>query len=157
MSCEQVIASLRASFEDRLLRLDQPTDNRLYLSVDAKHIVDTARFLGGDLHCRLQTVTGLDGPQHMEMLYHWAADRLGLLITVRTLIPRDEPKLASISKVCPAATWIERELWELLGVGFDGHPDITHLLLADDWPQGQYPLRRDFRKQAADHEQGQEM
>ena len=55
---------------------------------------------------------------------------------------RAEPVLDSIAGVCPAAEWIEREIWELLGVDFRGHPDLRHLLLDDHWPQGDYPLRR---------------
>jgi NADH-quinone oxidoreductase subunit C len=44
--------------------------------------------------------------------------------------------------MCPAAEWIEREMWELLGIKFLGHPDLRHLLLSDDWPEDNFPLRR---------------
>ena len=47
--------------------------------------------------------------------------------------------------LCPAAEWIEREMWELLGIDFKNHPDMRHLLLDDDWPEGNYPLRRSVR------------
>jgi NADH-quinone oxidoreductase subunit C len=50
--------------------------------------------------------------------------------------------LESIAEICPAAEWIEREIWELLGVEFEGHPDLRHLLLDDNWPADDYPLRR---------------
>ena len=46
-----------------------------------------------------------------------------------------------------AAEWIEREMWELLGISFRDHPDLRHLVLQDDWPEGKYPLRRDYRKE----------
>ena len=58
-------------------------------------------------------------------------------------IPYDP--LDSIAPFCRAAEWIEREMWELLGIRFRNHPDLRHLLLDDDWPEGQYPLRRDYR------------
>jgi NADH:ubiquinone oxidoreductase subunit C len=48
-------------------------------------------------------------------------------------------------EVMYAAEWIEREMWELLGIRFRNHPDLRHLLLSDDWPEGKYPLRRDYR------------
>jgi len=41
------------------------------------------------------------------------------------------------------AEWIEREIHEMFGVNFKGHPNLKHLLLKDDWPEGNYPLRRD--------------
>ena len=62
-------------------------------------------------------------------------------------IDRDQPELASITPICPAAEWIEREMWELLGITFTDHPDLRHLLLEDDWPEGKYPLRRDYRRE----------
>ena len=51
--------------------------------------------------------------------------------------------LESIAEMCPAAEWIEREIWELLGVQFEGHPDMRHLLLDDSWPEGNFPLRKE--------------
>jgi formate hydrogenlyase subunit 5 len=45
----------------------------------------------------------------------------------------------------PAAEWIEREIQDLLGIRFDGHPNPKRLILADDWPEGVYPLRKDFK------------
>ena len=83
----------------------------------------------------------------MEILYHWALDRLGMVVTVRTRIDREQPKIASITSICPAAEWIEREMWELLGITFHDHPDLRHLVLKDDWPEGKFPLRRDYRKE----------
>ncbi|MGB5487465.1 MAG: NADH-quinone oxidoreductase subunit C, partial [Lysobacterales bacterium] len=66
----------------------------------------------------------------------------GIVITLRVLVDHDSPELDSIAPMYPAAEWIEREIWELLGIHFKGHPDMRHLLLADDWPEGNYPMRR---------------
>jgi NADH-quinone oxidoreductase subunit C len=95
----------------------------------------------------LQTASAVDGPRQIEILYHWALDSVGLIISVRTRIDRNQPEIASITDICPAAHWIEREMWELMGISFQGHPDLRHLLLTDDWPKGKFPLRRDFRKE----------
>ncbi|MRR08830.1 Fe-S-binding domain-containing protein, partial [bacterium] len=54
------------------------------------------------------------------------------------------PRLPSITPVIAGANWSEREIRDLLGVEFDGHPDPRRLVLSDDWPQGVHPLRRDF-------------
>jgi len=50
----------------------------------------------------------------------------------------------SVANVVPAANWIEREMHDLLGVNFPGHPDMRRLILDDSWPEGVYPLRKDF-------------
>jgi NADH:ubiquinone oxidoreductase subunit C len=53
--------------------------------------------------------------------------------------------MESIAKRIPALNWIEREIHEMLGVEFKGHPNMKRLLLADSFPEGKYPLRKDFK------------
>lgn len=147
MTRDEVIHRIKSALGDRLLNLQQPSDKRVYFEVDSQVIPDTARLLFNDLGARLQTASGVDAPGEMEILYHWALDRIGLLAVCRTRIDRERPEIASITAICPAAEWIEREMWELLGISFPGHPDLRHLLLQDDWPEGKFPLRRDYRKE----------
>jgi NADH-quinone oxidoreductase subunit C len=54
---------------------------------------------------------------------------------------KDNPEVDSITPLFPGAEWIEREMWEMLGIKFKGHPNLKRLLLSDDWPEGKYPLR----------------
>ena len=147
MTLERTIFTIQSSLGDRLLDLQQRTENRVYLRVNPESVIETAQLLHGELDARLLTASGLDAPDHFEILYHWALDQLALVVTVRTRIAREPAEIASITPVCPAAEWIEREMWELLGINFSGHPDLRHLVLQDDWPTGQFPLRRDYRKE----------
>ena len=147
MTREEAVNQIRSALGDRLIDVSQPVEKRLYVEVDPHSIPDTARLMSGPLEARLQTASAVDAPQKIEILYHWALDRIGLVITVRTRIDRDQPEIASISSICPAAEWIEREMWELMGITFQDHPDLRHLLLADDWPEGKFPLRRDYRRE----------
>jgi Ni,Fe-hydrogenase III component G len=147
MTREEAIVRIKSALGDRLSGLEQPTSRRIYLQVDPQFIPETARVLFNDLQARLQTASGVDAPGEIEILYHWALDRIGLVVTVRTRVDRDRPEIASITSICPAAEWIEREMWELLGILFQGHPDLRHLLLVDDWPEGDFPLRRDDRNE----------
>jgi NADH-quinone oxidoreductase subunit C len=68
------------------------------------------------------------------------ANRLRLRVKVR--LPADDPHIATVCDVWPAANWLEREVWDLFGIAFDGHPDPRRLLMPEDW-QG-YPLRKDY-------------
>ena len=63
-------------------------------------------------------------------------------IRVRVFLPEDDPTVASASDIFAPANWDERETWDLFGVRFEGHPDLTRILLPDDW-EG-HPLRRDY-------------
>jgi Ni,Fe-hydrogenase III component G len=147
MRQDEAVARIQSLLGDVLLAVQQPSSKRLYIEVDSQAILDTTRVLFNDLEVRLQTATGVDGPEQIEILYHWALDRCGLVVTVRTRVDRNRPEIASITAICPAAEWIEREMWELLGISFRDHPDLRHLLLLDDWPEGKYPLRRDYRRE----------
>ena len=68
------------------------------------------------------------------------AQRLRLRVKVR--LHGADAHIATVSGVWPAANWLEREVWDLFGIAFDGHPDPRRLLMPEDW-EG-YPLRKDY-------------
>jgi Ni,Fe-hydrogenase III component G len=146
-SGDEAVTRIEAALGDRLIDVQRPSEKRVYLEVDPRTVPDMARFMSSDLGARLQTASAVDAPRKIEILYHWALDSIGLVVTVRTRIDRDQPEIASITPICPAAHWIEREMWELMGITFRDHPDLRHLLLQDDWPEGKHPLRRDYRRE----------
>jgi NADH-quinone oxidoreductase subunit C len=77
-----------------------------------------------------------------ELVYLMAsiANRLRLRVKVR--LPAESPHVATVSGIWPAANWLEREVWDLFGIVFDGHPDPRRLLMPEDW-EG-FPLRKDY-------------
>ncbi len=146
MSIEHALTVLEQELGARLLSVRRKTSRRVDVEVAAGDIEAISRLLFEALGARFQICSGVDTPDAIELLYHWAFDRLNCVVTVRTEIDRDKPEIGSIAGICPAAEWIERELWELLGVQIQNHPDLRHLLLSDDWPEGKYPLRRDYQR-----------
>ena len=68
------------------------------------------------------------------------AHRLRLRVKVR--LPAGDPHVATVCDVWPAANWLEREVWDLFGIVFNGHPDPRRLLMPEDW-EG-FPLRKDY-------------
>jgi len=131
----------------RVVEMTEASPRRVYVEARASDVPAIARAMLVELGARLQTVTGVDvPPDSIEVLYHWALDEDGYVVTVRTRLERARPRIESIAAICPAAEWIEREVMELFGVEFTGHPDPRHLLLGDDWPEGAFPLRRDYRR-----------
>jgi Ni,Fe-hydrogenase III component G len=129
---------------ERALELVRKSERRVYIDIAPESVVEASRLMFGEIGARLQIATGIDTPAGIEVMYHWALDSEDCLVTLRVVVGHEAPALESIAVLCPAAEWIEREMWELLGIEFRGHPDMRHLLLDDAWPEGNYPLRRGF-------------
>ena len=142
-SVERIIEALG----DRVLELVCKSERRVYIDIAPETLVDASRLMLEEIGARLQTATGIDTPAGIEVMYHWALDDEGCLVTLRVTVGHAAPALDSIAVMYPAADWIEREMWELLGIEFRGHPDMRHLLLDDSWPEGNFPLRRGYGRQ----------
>jgi NADH-quinone oxidoreductase subunit C len=105
----------------------------------------------------LECLTGTDYPGHAEKpdegrihvaLHLWSYSRRHRAV-VKVLVPREAPLMPTLSAVWPVAIWQERECFDLLGVRFEGHPDLRRILLPDDWVG--HPLRKDFVEAAHYH------
>ena len=149
MERNEIANRMREGFGEALLGLEQKSPRRLFVEIAPASVREASRFMFRDLGARLQIASGVDTPDAIEILYHWAFDRSDCVVTVRLRLERDDPQIESISDICKGAEWIEREMWELLGIRFLNHPELRHLLLADDWPEGRYPLRRDYRRETS--------
>lgn len=126
----------------RVINIKRHSPKRVYIEIDKERAHELARFLYEEKGFRLATATGTDTRRGLEILYHFSSDKTGVIYSVRTVVPRDNPKITSLATFLPAANWIEREMWELLGIEFEGHPNLKRLLTAEDFPEGYYPLRR---------------
>lgn len=140
------------TLKDRLIQTTATTDRRLYLDCEAAESLGLNAYLFTDCGLRFTIITAIDTDHGFEVLYHYANDETGCIVTVRALI-RDHqtPKIQSITPMIPGAEWIEREVHDLLGIEFEGHPNLKRLILADDWPQGVYPLRKEHRDEKVAH------
>jgi NADH-quinone oxidoreductase subunit C len=87
-------------------------------------------------------LTCIDWKTHFTMVYHLRSSTDGQILVVKAKLSRDEPEIASVAHIWRTAEFHEREVYDLFGVRFIGHPDLRRLLLPDDWTS--YPLRKDF-------------
>jgi Ni,Fe-hydrogenase III component G len=118
------------------------SSKRIYFAIDKKDIFKVTEFLFKELSLRFAIASGVDTPSGFEILYHFSFDKAGEFYSARVLIEdKTQPQIDSITPIFPGAEWIEREMWEMLGINFIGHPNLKRLLLSDDWPEGEYPLR----------------
>jgi NADH-quinone oxidoreductase subunit C len=77
-----------------------------------------------------------------QLSYHILSHKLLERIRLRVLLEESEPAVESITAVWPAANYFEREVFDLFGIRFDGHPNLRRIMMPDDW-QG-HPLRKDY-------------
>lgn len=127
---------------------------RLYIRIPRERLTGAAKYLHRERGMRLSICTGIDTREGYEILYHFSEDSTGTMYTLKVLVPKDDPKVESQATWFPATDWIEREMHELLGIDFPGHPNLTPLLTSDtDWDGGRYPLRRDYERRNEAHEQ----
>jgi len=141
---EDIIKKIKEGLGKKIKNWEEKNPRRIYITIDKEDIREVARFIFEDCRARFIILTGIDTPHGFENLYHFDLDSMGIVVTVKTLIPKSAPEIDSIATIIPGANFIEREVCELLGVKFAGHPDPRPLLLPDDWPEGVYPLRTDI-------------
>ena len=97
----------------------------------------------------LCAITGIDpGVEtgELEILYQFCTGEV--IITLRVSIARDDARVPTISEIIPIAEAYERELSEMFGVHVEGLRNNERLYLPDDWPEGVYPMRKDFEQSA---------
>jgi NADH-quinone oxidoreductase subunit C len=89
-------------------------------------------------------VTAVDYPSEnrFELNYVLSNFSDGRELCIAADIPRETPKIATVSDIWTTADWHEREIFDLFGIHFEGHPDLRRILLDDSW-EG-YPLRKDY-------------
>lgn len=116
------------------------------LSVECDRLFEAAsdlRDLGFD---RLGMVTAVDRPTHFELVYRLQSRSMSAAIFLKCLIDRDGATVRSLVELWPAALWQEREVYDMFGIVFEGHPDLRRILLPED-AEG-YPLRKDYRDES---------
>ena len=92
----------------------------------------------------LCTITGLDLGDNLGATYHLAREN-GTVLNLATAVPKAQPILQTVTGQFPAADCYERELVDLLGFQVQGLGEGSRYPLPDDWPAGQYPLRKDWK------------
>lgn len=112
------------------------------IGVERASLHDTAlelRRIGFD---RLDMVTAVDRGAAFTLVYRLQSRQFSAGLFLKTQVPREEAHVASVFDVWPAADWQEREVFDLFGIGFEGHPDLRRILLPEEFVG--HPLRKDY-------------
>ena len=142
MNAEELAARIREGFTDVLLAREE-----VIVVVGRDELVDALVRLRDqpDLSFRfLSSVTATDHPgrePRFWIVYELRSVEHAHRLRLKVGLPADELHVPSVTPLFPTANWHEREVWDLFGLVFDGHPDLDRILLPDDW-EG-HPLRKD--------------
>jgi NADH-quinone oxidoreductase subunit C len=80
-----------------------------------------------------------------ELVYHLYSLKRNHRVRIKARVPENDPEIASLVSLWPSADWMEREIWDLYGIRFKGHPDLRRILLYEEF-EG-HPLRKDYPKE----------
>ncbi len=145
MTLDELLKKITDRFGNRILKVYKKNERRAYVDIYPKDIVDLTKYVFNELGLRFNIASAVDDFDGFEILYHFALDAAGIIISIRAILKdKTDPHIDTITSVTRSAWWIEREIHELFGIGFNGNQDLRPLLLPDDWPKGIYPLRKSF-------------
>ncbi len=136
------------ALQDRFGAILQEFRDQAILLVPAEKIAEAARALRDEYGFHLLSdETAVDyGPQsepyRFHVVYQLRDITRNLLLTLRVPLPGAAPNVDSLVPLFPNANWLEREIWDMFGIAFTGHPDLRRIIMPYDW-EG-HPLRKDY-------------
>ena len=163
MDLETALSRARELLEPLGAAVTRPGPGRIDAVLSREKLIHAVGALKDARWGYLSAITGLDHPAPtpkkpapgaaeaaplppaenlIEALYHFSEG--AAVVTLRVTVPYSDARLPSICGLVPSAVLYEQELAEMFGVTVEGIPVTGHLLLPDDWPAGQYPLRKSF-------------
>ncbi len=145
-----VLERLKTQFPDAVLAVQEDQDRaELSACVATDRIVDVARFLHDDPAMAFDHITDVcsadfpDDLERFEVIYHLLSLPHRRRIRLKVRVTEDNPSIDSVTGIWRGAEFMEREVYDLMGIRFNGHPDLRRILMPEDYDEG-YPLRKDF-------------
>jgi len=147
MNPKEIFDHLKTKFGDAVIEFkdDKPVDSYIIVSpvkIDevSCYLRDCEDFQFDSLSC-LSGVDYADG--NLGITYNLFSFAKRHKVNLKVIVPKDSPKVKTVSEVWQTANWHEREAYDMIGIIFEGHKDLRRILLEDDW-EG-HPLRKDFQ------------
>ena len=155
IDASDLISRIKNKFE--AVEIEQDKWGDLWVKTSVENFKELMSFLRSIGYSHLTTISAVDyiDNNEFELIYHLVAfDEVEyrIPINVRFRIPRDDPKAPSILDIYPNALVYEREVFDLMGIIFEGHKDLKRILLPEDTPVDFHPLRKDFKIKVGEKE-----
>lgn len=146
MTAEQIADRFVSALGEKIRAVHAP-DKHPRVHVESPDWRAVAEFAHDDPQLSLDWLANLSGidyaaDQKLCVCYDLWSSTLKHQFAIKVFCPRETPAIATVVDLWPAANWHEREAFDLLGIGFIGHPDLRRILCSDDWVG--HPLRKDY-------------
>jgi membrane-bound hydrogenase subunit beta len=128
--------------EEAVLDYKIPRAQRAFVSIKRDKLREAANHLKEEGFTHITTISGVDTSEEFEVVYHITSKQISIALKIK--VPKDDPKVPSITDIFPGAVLYEREVNDLFGIFPEGHPDPKRLILPYDWPNDVYPLRKEW-------------
>jgi NADH-quinone oxidoreductase subunit C len=143
---QEIVDRLNVRFPGSVKSLETALAGDPFLVIDPPRMGDVALFLRDDPALSYEWLMCLSGvdypPDRIEVVYHLYSQTHGRKLVLKAQLDRNDPRVPTVDPAWKMANWHERECFDMLGVVFEGHPDLRRILLPFDW-EG-YPLRKDY-------------
>jgi NADH-quinone oxidoreductase subunit C len=145
---DRVVALLREVVSEDAVEeayINEANDHLPTIVVKNEHWLQAARLFRGheELNCSyLRNLSGVDYETYMEVVYYPLNMDRRECYCLKVRADREQPSVPSVTPIWETANWNEREVYDLLGVDFPGHPDLRRIMMPDDWVG--HPLRKDY-------------
>ena len=145
MKPTEVYQKIKGEFADAIEAIDAEAPDP-YVVVKSDSLLEICRFLHDEDECAFRCLTNMSGVDYVkedkiQVVLHLYSYIHREMVILKVDAGRDQPKVPSVETVWKAANWLEREIYDLLGVEFVGHSDLRRLLMPEDWVG--HPLRKD--------------
>jgi NADH-quinone oxidoreductase subunit C len=163
MNVEEILQKLKTQFPQSEFQLENELPAEPYIIIDPLQLAKVCEYLRDDaslLFDSLMNLSGVDdnnavkikdeeGNEKLEgrtlsVYYHLHSMELDHKVALKVSVPIEKPEVESVESVWKCADWHEREAYDMFGLIFLNHPNLTRILMPYDWEEGSYPLRKDF-------------
>jgi NADH-quinone oxidoreductase subunit C len=146
MSLEKTLSQIEGSFSDYVLGLAEYAGEQI-IHIKGQGVIDVLKTFKDAGFNFLADLTAIDnltlgGFERFAVVYHLLSHGSAERVTIKAYVPEDNPVLPSIELLWKTADWQEREVFDLFGIEFEGHPNLTRIMNPDDY-EG-HPLRKDY-------------
>jgi len=134
-----------------LMKRDDPKNEQTYVRVPPARLLEVMTFLRNDERCLFEQLADLAGIDYLNfpgardrfaVVYNLLSITQGHRFWVKCFVNDPDPEVPSVVSIWNGANWMEREVWDMFGIKFTGHPDLRRILTWEDF--GAHPLRKDY-------------